>query len=263
MTDTQTLQVQTHTRGDVPLESLELAVQRVRSLLRVAPEPVLFARVKLTLAADPAVKEPAIAQANVDLDGRLIRAQAAGETMREAIERMTARLRVRIERAARNWAAIRGSQPVAEPAEWRHQSPAAPRLPYYPRPEEERIVIRRKSYALARQTAAEAAADLELLDYDFHLFTEKVTSEDSVIYRTPGGYTLAHARPRPHRPVPVNASITISEYPAPKLSQQQAVDRMEALGQPFMFFVDRRTSRGNVIYHRYNGHYGLITPAAP
>jgi hypothetical protein len=50
-------------------------------------------------------------------------------------------------------------------------------MPYFPRPREERRVIRCKSYVLACQTAAEAAADLELLDYDFHLFTEKAIGE--------------------------------------------------------------------------------------
>jgi hypothetical protein len=69
MADTEALQVQTYARGDVPREAMALAVQRVRSLLRLAPEPVLFARVKLTLATDPAVEHPAVAQANVDLGG--------------------------------------------------------------------------------------------------------------------------------------------------------------------------------------------------
>lgn len=263
MADTQALQVQTHAQGDVSREAMDLAVQRVRSLLRMAPEPVLFARVKLTLAADPAVENPAIAQANVDLGGRLIRAQATGETMRDAIERMTSRLTLRIQRAARNWAAIRGGQPAVQSAGWRHQSLPAPRLPYFPRPPQERTVIRRKSYGLPRETAAEAAADLELLDYDFHLFTDKATGEDSVIYRTPDGYRLAQAGRRAHRAVPADAPITVSEHPAPRLSEPEAAARLEALGQPFLFFVNSRTSRGNLIYHRYNGHYGLITPAAP
>ena len=109
---------------------------------------------------------------------------------------------------------------------------------------------------------AEAAVDLELLDYDFHLFTEKATGVDSVIYRTPDGYQLAQARPPPHPPVPADAPITISEHPVPKLAGQEGVARLEALDQPFLFFADSQTSRGNVIYHRYNGHYGLITPAA-
>jgi hypothetical protein len=32
------------------------------------------------------------------------------------------------------------------------------------------------------------------------------------------------------------------------------------MGQPFTFFVDAGTGRGRLIYHRYDGHYGLITP---
>ena len=69
-------------------------MQPVRSLLRLAPEPVLFTRVKLTMAPDPAVERPAIAQANIDLGGRIIRAQAAAGTVREATERMYDRLRI-------------------------------------------------------------------------------------------------------------------------------------------------------------------------
>jgi hypothetical protein len=109
MAGTQTPHVQTETRGAVPAGAMDLAVQKVRSLLRLAPEPVLFARVKLTMAADPAVVRPAIAQANLDLNGRPINAQAAAETAREAVELMSDRLRVQLQRAARNWAAIRGS----------------------------------------------------------------------------------------------------------------------------------------------------------
>ncbi|MGW3044839.1 hypothetical protein ACWC9T_33450 [Kitasatospora sp. NPDC001159] len=33
---------------------------------------------------------------------------------------------------------------------------------------------------------------------------------------------------------------------------------MDALGQPFVFYTDELTGRGNVLYHR---HYGLITPS--
>ena len=41
----------------------------------------------------------------------------------------------------------------------------------------------------------------------------------------------------------------------------EAETRLEAFGQPFLFFVDAQTGRGNLIYHRYDGDYGLITPA--
>lgn len=126
MADAQTVQVQAETRGAVPEGMAGFAVHQVSSLLRKAPEPVLFARVKLTMAADPAVKRPAIAQVSIDLNGRLVRAQAAGETMREAVHHACDRLRIRLERAARNWEAVRGSRPVPGPGEWRHQGPPTP-----------------------------------------------------------------------------------------------------------------------------------------
>jgi len=261
MADAQTVQVQTQTRGAVPDDMAGFAVQQLNSLLRAASEPVLLARVKLTMSADPAVERPAIAQMSVDLNGRLVRAQATGETMREAVEHACDRLRTRLQRAARNWEAFRGGRPVPGSGEWRHQSQPTRLLPYFPRPAGERAIVRHKSYALTRQTPDEAVADAELMDYDFYLFTEESTGEDCVIYRTAGGYRLALAHPRSRRLGPVDPSITVSKMPAPRLPVTEAATRLEAMGQPFLFFVNAATGRGNVIYHRYNGHYGLITPA--
>jgi Sigma 54 modulation/S30EA ribosomal protein C terminus len=255
------IQVQAETRGAVPEGAVSFAVHRVSSLLRVASEPVLFARVKLAMTADPAVERPAVAQVNVDLNGRLIRAQAAGETMREAVEHACDRMQILLERAARNWAAIRGGQPVEQSGEWRHQSLPADRPPYFPRPPQDRAVMRHKSYTLAHETPDEAVAEAELLDYGFHLFTEKSTGEDSVVYRAGDGYRLALAHPRTRRLGPVGPSITISEMPAPRLSVSEATARLEATGEPFLFFVNPETGRGNLLYHRYDGHYGLIEPA--
>jgi hypothetical protein len=49
--------------------------------------------------------------------------------------------------------------------------------------------------------------------------------------------------------------------PAPRLSATEATARLGVTSQLFMFFVNADTGRGNLIYHRYNGHYGLIEPA--
>ncbi|MBT2381356.1 sigma 54 modulation/S30EA ribosomal C-terminal domain-containing protein [Streptomyces sp. ISL-111] len=40
-----------------------------------------------------------------------------------------------------------------------------------------------------------------------------------------------------------------------------AAQRLRLTGLPFVFFHDTGTGRGSVLYHRYDGHYGLITPA--
>ena len=140
--------------------------------------------------------------------------------------------------------------------------PAGAAAEVLPRPPGERAIVRRKSYALARQTPDEAVADAELMDYDFYLFTEKSTGEDSVIYRTADGYRLALARPRTRRLGPADPSITVSKMPAPRLQVTEAAARLEATGQAFLFFVNGGTGRGNLIYHRYDGHYGLIGPAS-
>ncbi len=91
--------VQVHTTGAVPAGSSELAERRVAALLRHVGEPVLFARVVLAVAPDPAVAQPAAASATVSLNGRLVRARAMGVTMAAAVSQLTDRLRVRLSRA--------------------------------------------------------------------------------------------------------------------------------------------------------------------
>ncbi len=258
MNATEITAVRVGTHGRVPDGSADLAAAKVSALLRVASEPVLSARVTLAVAADPAVERPAIAQATVDVNGRIVRAQAAGPTMRAAIEQMAYRLRARLGQAARNWAARRGAMPVDLPGEWRHQSVPARRASYFPRPGDRREVIRRASYAARPETPAEAVAELDLLDYDFHLFTERSTGQDSVIYRTPDGYRLAMARPKPGRLGPLPDSVTVSPLPAPRISVRDAARRLDATGQPFTFFIDADSGCGSLLYHRYDGHYGLL-----
>ena len=91
--------IQVRTAGMVPARMPDLARRRVSGVLRHVGEPVLFTRVMLTMAADPAVERPATAWAMVSVNGRLVRASGTGPTMPDAIGQLTARLRVRLERA--------------------------------------------------------------------------------------------------------------------------------------------------------------------
>jgi len=255
-------QVRVETRGMVPDGSAELAEAKVGALVQAAPEPVLSARVTLAMAADPAVARPAVARATIDMNGRVQRAQAARETMRAAIEQMACRLKARLGRAARNWAALRGTIPSAEPGEWRHQAIPARRRSYFPRPADQRTFVSHVSYAARPETPDEAAAELDLLDYDFHLFTERSTGQDSVIYRTAHGYRLAMAHPKPGCLGPLPESVTVSQLSTPRLPVREAAERLDAVGQTFTFFIDADTGRGSVVYHRDDGHYGLLVPSA-
>ena len=110
MNATQVVPVRTGSRGKVPQGAEELAVTRIRSVLRHVARPVLSARVTLRMSADPAVAFPAAAHATIDVNGRIVRAAGAGQTMREAIEGMADRLRVRLDRA------------VQGPVSWRRAS---------------------------------------------------------------------------------------------------------------------------------------------
>ncbi|WP_239476627.1 ribosome hibernation promotion factor [Nocardia arizonensis] len=240
----------------------DYAREKIGHALSFAPEPVLTARVRLTGHGDPAAVNPITAQANVNMGGRGVRVQVVAATTREAVDLLEARLKERFERLTRHWEAIRGRRPEPGPHEWRHDAPPRTPLPYFPRPREQREVVRHKSFALAEETCEEAAFDMELMDYDFHLFTESGSGVDSVLYRSGDGYRLAQLEPRPDAVTGGSVPITVSPVPASVADVEEAVARLELTGWPFVFFRDRDRDRGCVLYHRYDGHYGLLTPAA-
>jgi len=242
-------------RGEVPEGAGELARARVAQACERAPEPVLFARVKLTMIVDPAVSRPALAQANVDVNGRLVRIQAAAESMWQAITLLEDRLLLRLGRLGRHWEAIRGHAP----GEGRHGREPAHYPDFYQRPREDRKIVRRKTFESEVATPDEAAFDMDALDYGFHLFIDVETGQDSVLYRSDDSYRLAQLDPQ-ERKEPVAVPLTVSPLEAARLSVPEAVARLEGLGLPFVFFADSATGRGNVLYHRYDGHYGLVTP---
>lgn len=244
----------------------EYAERRVREVFRYAHGPVLHARVRVARHADPALDRPVIAQANLDVDGRWVRAQIAAASAQEAVDLLHDRLRHRLQhvqqRVAGQWEDRRGRRPSDQPHEWRHDSEPTHRPPWFPRPPGERRIIRHKSFSLARCDVDEAAADMEALGFDFHLFTESGSEQDSVLYRAgPTGYRLAQVNPNPEALAPHVLEVTVSGQPAPLLSTLEAVDRMALWDRPFLFFLDGERGRGAVLYHRYDGHYGLINPA--
>jgi ribosome-associated translation inhibitor RaiA len=242
----------------------DYAQTKIGELGRLTHQPVLHAHVRLSEHGDPAVARRVIAQANLDVNGRLVRAQVEGFTAREAIDRLESRLRHRLERSAEHWEAKRGGIPRVGPHEWRHQSEPTHRPKHFPRPESERRITRHKSYSLPTCTVEEAALEMELLDYDIHLFTEEGTKQDSVLYREgPAEYRLAQVDPEfADKLAAFEMPLTTSSQPAPRLTVEQAIERIALVGLPFLFFVDAARDRGSVLYHCYDGHYGLITPAS-
>ena len=81
------LDVEVTTHGQLP-GSEDYARTKIGELGRLTHQPVLHAHVRLSEHGDPAVARRVIAQANLDVNGRLVRAQVEGVTAAEAIDRL-------------------------------------------------------------------------------------------------------------------------------------------------------------------------------
>lgn len=248
-------------RGDLPVEIVNYARDTIGALGDDIVEPVLHTRIRLTHQPDPQIDRPFLAQGNVWLKNRLIRGQVAGRSAQEAVDLLRDRLRARLVRQAPHWESRRGTRPSGEENEWRRISEPTQRPPYFPRPAEDRQVIRHKSFTPRRVRPDEAAWEMDQLDYDFHLFTDAETDRDAVVYRGgPTGYQMRRSATGPE-PSETSLSLTLDPKPAPHLSLDEARDRLDLADERFVFFVDTKSNQGAVLYHRYDGHYGLITPA--
>ncbi|BBX37472.1 hypothetical protein MMAG44476_25284 [Mycolicibacterium mageritense DSM 44476 = CIP 104973] len=236
--------------GDLA-DSVTYVRDKIGRIGRVTRRPMTNVRVRLSRHGDPAVERPVIAQANLVVDGRSVRVQVEGLTVREAVDRLESRLRRRLEHVAAQW-------------EWQHEPKQIRHRRFLSRPVAETRVIRRKSFSAAPCTVDDAVAEMNLLDYDFHLFTEVGTGIVGVIYRnSPAGYRLALVAPYPADMLaPFVAPVSLSAQPIPCLTLEAAVRRLDLLGLPFLFFIEAAEGRACVLYRRYDGHFGMITPAA-
>ncbi|MFG2561811.1 HPF/RaiA family ribosome-associated protein [Streptomyces sp. NPDC048496] len=255
--------IQVEARGQVPRGAAGYAREKTLAALDHLSEPVLAARVKLTQAANAASGRPAAAQAVVDVNGRPVRAHVAAGTMFEAVDLLRDRLVARLARTRRHNRGDHHGDTVRLPGDRWHDDGHEHRPQHRQLPAQERQIVRHKSFGLPQQTPEEAVFDLESMDYDFYLFADADSGRDSVVYRDPrtgyhrmatAGKATAEPQAAPH--------LTVSEVPAPEISVREATERLALTRLPFVFFLDSATGRGHVLYHRYDGHYGLITPAA-
>lgn len=238
------------------------AVEKISKVVGTLDDPILHAEIRLERATNPARERPAMARVTIDVDGEPVRAHVAGREMHEAVDLLEERLRHRLEAIANHRKLLKQRGPASPEGEWRHGDLPSPRPSYFPRPAEERQVVRRKTFSTPRATVDEAVFDLESMDHDFFLFTDLATGEDALVHRSGGGaYGLqfvgggAHAE----RP-PFAAAVEIDADPVPTLSLQEARERLDDGHEPWVFHRDTATGRGHVLYRRYDGHYGLVTP---
>jgi ribosome-associated translation inhibitor RaiA len=119
--------------GDIAQDVQDYARHKIGQLARLAPRPVLRARVKFEQAPDPAVERPALVQATLDVNGRLVHAKVAARNFDEATDLLEARLRDRLEHLASHLRDRRRRPATRTPGEWyqgiaplpaRHRSPS-------------------------------------------------------------------------------------------------------------------------------------------
>lgn len=255
------MEVQVTSRGAVAEHARRAAQEKLAELDRFVQGPLRDARVVLVQEPNPRIPEPAHAEAEVVLQGRPVRARAAAETMEAAVDEVAERLQRNLRRYVERM--IEGQRVPAEAAtgEWRHGSWSPPRPPGFRRPVDEREVVRRKSFAVASMSLAEAAAALDALDHAFFLFSDADSGADCVLYRHDDGrlaLILPPGAPEPDEPAVAVERCRISE----PIDLDTALVAMDDFGHRFLFFIDSASGRGNVVYLRYDGDYGLIETAA-
>jgi ribosomal subunit interface protein len=255
------IHVEVTIRGDVPDEAREHAEEKVGALDRLVDIPVLGARVVLVQEANPRIERSARAEGEIDLNGPMIRAKVADFDPIAAVDSLTQRL----ERQLRSFVDRRTDQarrPTERKAgEWRHSSFATDRPDYFPRTPEEREIVRRKTFATEPLTPVEAAEEMEFLDHDFYLFIERETGADAVAYHRDDG-RLGVIGPSGIGWSGESVGIVYEESRMSGPTRlEDAVAEMNILNHRFMYFTDAASGCGNVIYMRYDGHYGLIESA--
>jgi ribosomal subunit interface protein len=237
MTDELTnVPIQLTVRGAVPRHAQSYALRKIEHLLGRQHDQVLHATVTLSLAPNPAQEHPARIEVGVVVHGTPVRAHVTATELTEAADLVVDRLQRRLvqlrerTRTRHRWIGVAGEH------DWRHGD-----LPTHPVVAPGGSVVRLKTFAAEPVTADEAAYEMDLLDHDFYLYTDRDTGADAVVYRkSGGGYgVLGH---------------TVA------LTTQQARERLELSGARFLFYRGA-SGRGRVMYRRYDGRYGVIVAA--
>ncbi|MFP5335072.1 MAG: HPF/RaiA family ribosome-associated protein [Actinomycetes bacterium] len=244
-------------RGDMPLGVHEYAAEKVAHVSRLSRRPVRTAHVVVTHHADPALAEPFRVEVTMDVARRLVRAVADGARPREAIDVVVERLERQVVAVGDRWQQRSRWLGLPHTGRWRHGTRPSERPATVPRPAEEREVVRRKSFAVGRETLDEAAFDMEALGHDFFLFVDDASGRDVLLHRRDdGAYGVIGLAEGVRLPPGV-----VHEPGPATLNETGARHRLDDGGEPFVFYTDLETRRGHVAYRRRDGHYGVITPA--
>jgi len=233
--------VRIETKGDVRKRDAEELRQSLEKMPRLLSEPVLEIRALIAVHPQNSLEHQVKARASMELRGDTVRAETHAPSVREAIADLESRLRHGIEHRADRHRRDPTGRPASDGA-WRRGNLPTDRPDYFDRGAEDRELVRHKTFATPDATLDEARWDMQLLDYEFFLFKDSITGYDMVVSIENGSESV------------------LSVTDAPELGVNAAIDWLNNSGEPFRFFKDLETGRGAVVYRRYDGHYGMLTP---
>lgn len=250
------------TVGSVPASARAEAETMMAALADLAPRPVLFSKVKVHNDEGRDPDQRSVVQATMDVSGVILRAQAAGSTAVQALRILGNRMERRVNQLAERRQKAEKRPPATPRGTWRSGDLPTGRPEVYDRPPEERTLVRRKTYSPAeRISVSEALFDLDVLDYRFFLFTDESDDKASIVYEddTAGVAMQKVDGSRPDETT-IRPDLRVNETPAPTISVDEAISRLDMSDLPFVYFKDADHQRASVVYRRYDGHYGLIVP---
>ena len=225
-------------RGEVDERSRDRARRKFGELERLAGAPVIAARVVLTREANPTIPLSARAEAELDVNGRLIQARAVAASMPAAIDQVgrppapaaapAHRIAAGTSRRCRRAAVRRTQTPRSAP-------------PWFGPYDADREIVKCKSFAFGPMSIDEAADALEDLDHDFFLFRDSATGADAVVYwRDDGLLALIEPRAVADRMPSTGAVLDTDRFSGP-VSLQTALAEMNEVGHRFLFFENAQT----------------------
>lgn len=255
--DAAALDVQVSSRGAVSDAQRDHAREKITRLVRLCREPVRMAQVRLIVEAGSGRARPAEVEALLDIDGKVARAHVAAATINEAIDLVIDRLRRRVERLEDRRHRLPERRAATNEARGRHAELPVQRPEFSPRSVDEREVVRRKTFALEPLSLDEAAFDLDALAHDFYLFREQTTMRDCVLSFGSDGFELTHPDDVTPDVSAIAVPVRLRPVAAVELTESEARERLDVGHEPFVFFLSSN-ARGNVMYVRRDGNYGLI-----
>lgn len=247
-------------RTGVSAVAVTNAEERMSTVIAGIPEKVLSARIKLALAPKPRSMLAAHVETTFELEnGGVIRVHAGATTLSEAIDQALSKFAAKLERT-RDRDRHNPTGVAPNPNQWRHANRPSDGLPYFDRPPEEREIVRHKTVAASQMTIEEAAWDADLMAFDFFLFEEISTGHDCLLERNDDAYVVYGMGLGVQTIPSAMGDLNTSDATVPTERLSAAIEILHGSGAPYHFFINEATGRGNVIYRRLDGHYGLITP---